>query len=1030
MIVSDFAIRRRVAVFVLIVVLLIAGTVSYMTLPREGTPDLTIPFVFVTAVYEGTAPAEIETLITIPIERQVRNVDHVREMRSTSGDSFSMVAVEFDAGRDIDEARQRVKDAVDLARPDLPDDLSEPVVDAFNIGTDFPIYIFTLSGEVAPDRLRHLAEQLQDRIEQVPGVRQVDIAGTREREIRVNIDLPRMLAYDVPLGLVLQRIRDENVTLSAGHLELRDDRFQVRLPGEFDRAAELRGLMLTERDGAPVYLGDIATTEDTFKDLDSLSRLNGEPSVSIMVKKRAGVNSVAMIGDVKALLEATDLPPGVTRTEVMDLSEYVASMLDELENNIATGFLLVVTVLLIFLGLRTSLFVALAIPLSMLLAFVLLSLMGITLNMIVLFSLVLAVGMLVDNAVVVVENIYRHRSEGASRREAAQRGASEVAWPVITSTLTTLAAFSPLLFWPGIEGQFMGFLPRTLITVLSASLFVAIVINPAVCSAFIHARPRDRKERTHPFVQRYERLLRGALAHRLPVLLLGFTLLAFTALLYGRLDRGVEYFPETEPRYATISVRFPQGTGIERTDEAIRAIEAIVAPMNDVDFYLATVGAQDDMFGMGGRGTHLGSVRIEFVDAAVRSVDSNTLIERIRAQLPPMPGVEVTIEREEMGPPTEAPISIEVAGEDFEDILDHAVRIMRRIESVPGLVDLHTDAEAALPELQFEIDRHRAALHGLDTRTVGLFLRMAIHGIEAGQLRADEEEYDITLRLRADQRDSLALLDEIRIPTPQGVSVPLASLGRFRYTGGLGAIQRADGRRMVTITGNTTGRGIREVLADIQQRVEDMDHPHGHTIAYRGQDESMREASAFLLRAFGIALGLILIILVLQFNSAILPLIIVFSVVLSMIGVLWGLILTGMRFGVIMTGVGIISLAGIVVNNSIVLVDCILQQRRAGLDRTEAVVLAGRLRLRPVLLTATTTILGLIPMAIGLSINFQSWPPSVIRSAETSAWWAPMAVAVIFGLALATLLTLVLVPVMYHLFDSLAARLRRKDAQI
>ena len=1027
MILSNYAIKFRVAVLAFVGVLAIAGTVSYLTLPREGAPDITIPYVFVSAYYEGTAPEEMEKLVTIPLEEQLADVEGLKEVRSTSGENASSLVIEFVAGEDIEQAKQRVKDKVDLAKPDLPADLDEPAVDAFNFSSDYPVYIFALSGATDPERLKNLAEDLQDQLERLPGIQGVDLAGTREREVRVEIDLPRLIACRIPLGLVMSRIAQENVTISAGNLEMAGDKFQVRIPGEYRLVADMRDLLLAERDGHPTYLTDVAAVTDTFKDLSSISRLNGEPCVSVSLKKRAGVNAVALIRQVKKILADYRLPPDVKLTEVMDQSDYIRSMIEELENNIFTGFVLVVAVLLVFLGVRNAVFVGLAIPLSLLIGFTLMAAAGTTLNMIVLFSLVLAVGMLVDNAIVIVENTYRLRTLGLPRKEAARRGASEVAWPVITSTLTTLVAFWPLLYWPDVMGQFMGFLPRTLILVLSASLFVAMVINPALCSFFIQARPRDAQAHPHWFVAGYERMLRAALRHRAAVLLLGFAFLVLSAQVYARWGNGVELFPDVEPRNATISLKYPQGTSIERTDATLRAIERKLPGHPDVKFFLTTVGGASQMaMGGGGEATHQGSLYVEFAEAARRQTNSLALIDAIRKDAGTVPGAELTVAREEEGPPTGAPISIEISGDDFETLEQYAADVIREIETVPGLVDLKSDLEKALPEVQFHVDRKRAALLGLDTAEIGQFLRMAIYGIEGSQFRADEDEYDITLRLPKGQRDTLNLLDQVFIPVAGDAPVPLSSLGRLEYVGGRGSIQRKQQKRVVTITGNNQGRGVDKILADVKARIADLPLPRGYAIEYTGDTQEMRESGIFLLKAFGIASGLILVILVVQFNSVLLPAIIFFSVVLSMIGVTWGLLAFHMRFGVIMTGLGVISLAGIVVNNAIVLIDCALQRRAEGLDAREAVVTAGRLRLRPVLLTATTTVLGLIPMVAGWSLEIHHWPPKFVAGAESSAWWAPMAVAVLFGLTVATVLTLVLVPAMFSVAEDVAAAFRRR----
>lgn len=1024
MLITNYAIKFRIAVFVLIVGLIAVGTVNYRNLPREGMPDITIPHVYITAIYEGTAPGEIEKLIAIPLEKQLNDVEGVKHIKSTSAENVCSVDIEFIAGEDIDLAKQKVKDKVDLAGPDLPDDLDEPVVQAFNVSSDVPIFRFALSGDTDLLRLKHLAERLKEEIEMVRGVRQATVAGAREREIRVELDADRLAAYGIPVTMVMRRISGENSTISAGNIELEGNKFQVRVPGEYDLVPEISKILLTRVNNTPVYLRDVATVTDTFKDRETISRLNGEPAVSVLVNKRSGENSVAVIERVKKTIEADPLPPGVHLTIVYDESEDVAMMIRELENNIVSGFILVIAVLFIFMGWRNSLFVALAIPMSMLTAFTVMGLMGSALNMIVLFSLVLAVGMLVDNAIVIVENIFRNRSRGLSRTEAARRGASEVAWPVITSTLTTCLAFSPLLFWPDIMGQFMGFLPRTLIIVLFASLFVAIVLNPAVCSALISGAKSKRLQPSdvpdgHWFVNGYENLLRFALRYRWAVIMLALAGFFMTIQLYSLGGKGVELFPEVDPRNAYIQVKFPQGTSIEKTDLALAGIESNLFNYSDIKFFQTTVGeAGGGIFLGGGSGTHVGSIYTEFLDMADRSGSSMELISDLRDEVGLIPGADVKVEREEEGPPTGAPVSIEISGENFDELARLSKLAISKIETIPGIVDLQDDMEEALPELQFRVDRHRAAMMGLDTDSIGLFLRTAIYGIESSKFRADEDEYDITLRFPRDRRNTAHLLDQAYIPVAEGRSVPLSSVGEMVYVGGRGSINRTDRKRVVLITGSNQDRGVDEIMEEVQARLSNLELSPGYEIKYTGDTEEMNKSRQFLSHAFAVAILLIFIVLVIQFNSVVLPLVIILSVVLSIIGVMWGLVICRMKFGIIMTGVGVISLAGIVVNNAIVLVDCILQRRAEGLDRVAAIIKAGRMRLRPVLLTAITTILGLIPMAVGWSINVHRWPPQLVAGAESSAWWAPMAVAVMFGLSVSTALTLLVVPVMYSLADT------------
>jgi multidrug efflux pump subunit AcrB len=1033
MIITHFAIQKRISAFVLIVLLVIGGGISYLTLPREGYPDITIPFIFISAPYEGVAPEEVENLITIPMEKQLNDLENVREIKSTSAEGIASISIEFLPSEDIDTAIQRVKDKIDLARIDLPQDLDEPIVQGINFSTDIPILRFSLSGDNSIPRLKAIAEDLQERIELLRGVRQVGIYGGQEREIRIEIDPARLQSYGLTLGDVMRKIGDENKTTSAGNIEMPQGKFQIRIPGEFKNAYDMRNIIVARKEDRSIYLSDVATAIDTFKDRATVSRVNGAPCVTLDLKKRNGENSVRVINDALKILNTYPLPPGLTLTVTENQASDIRMMVEELENNIASGFVLVVLILLLFLGRRNSLLVGVAIPLSMLLTFLVLAIAGQALNMIVLFSLVMAVGMLVDNAIVIVENTYRLRSEGLTSVQAARQGASEVAWPVITSTLTTVVAFAPLFFWPDIIGQFMSFLPKTLVISLLASLAVALIINPAICSAFIRPDKTGRKNTDEPegryarFVTLYERVLRAALQNRLKILFLGLLVLVLSVLLYGRFGSGVELFPEVAPRRATIAVKLPEGAHLEKTDALLTRIEGLLKEFTNVKFFVTTAGAIPAGGFGGAAGTHMGAIFVEFLEAQERTEDTRTTIDRIRERIGVFPGVEIKVEHEEGGPPTGAPISIEVAGEDFEVLQDLVLTLKRKIGTVPGLVDLQDDFEEARPEIQFRVDRARAAQFGLDTGTIGDFLRTSIYGAEFSKFRVGEDQYDITLRLPRDRRNSINMLRQMFVPLPGGRSVPLASLGEPVYTGGRGVINRKDQKRVITVNGNTSGgRGADEVLAEIQTRLKDQPLPAGYTLTYVGENKDMDESGAFLAKAFLAALGLIFLILVIQFNSVLYPLIIMFSVILSLVGVIAGLLICNLRFGVIMTGVGVISLAGVVVNNSIVLVDCMEQLREKGLSPAESIVEAGRMRLRPVLLTAITTILGLIPMAIGWSVEIHTWPPTFVAGAESSTWWAPMAVAVIFGLSLATLLTLVQVPVMCSLADSLTRCLSRK----
>jgi multidrug efflux pump subunit AcrB len=1039
MILTEYSIKFRVTVFSLVAVLLVAGPLVYFTMPREGSPDVTIPMVFVSAPYEGVAPEEIENLITIPLEKRFNGLEHIKELTSTSSEGVALVAIEFTAEQNIDAAVQKVKDKIDLARPDLPRDLDEPTVQGFNFSTDIPVFTMAIAGDPDLERLKHVAEDLQDVIEELPGVLQARLLGVREREIRVEVDLARLMAYRLTLGELTAAIRGGNATVSAGNLEISGQKVQMRVPGEFAAVNELRDVVVAVRDDRLVRLTDVAAITDTYKDLSSISRINGEPCISIAVHKRAGENADKLIRHIKRALAANPLPPGLRATYVEDQSEMIRLMIEDLENNIVSGFVLVVAILFLFMGVRNSLLVGLAIPFSLMAGFLALSAMGITLNMLVLFSLVLTVGMLVDNAIVIVENIYRRHAEGESKLDAALHGAAEVAWPVTTSTLTTLAAFWPMIYWPGIMGQFMSFLPKTVIVILTASLFVALVINPALCSVFVTRplKPDSIEEPTRwlRFTGAYERVLRAALAHRGLVTAIGLVFLVLTVLAFRRYGNGLELFPDVPPQRASIEVRFPEGTDIQTTDRAVRAIEAQLAAYRDIKFFLTNVGSAGDWALSAAAGTHLGSIRLEFVPFGERHTNTLEMVESIRRDIGAFPGAQVTLKAEEMGPPTDAPVTVELSGDDFGALAELADRVVRELKAAPGLVDVRDNMEDARQELQFRVDRQKAALLGLDTDSVGQFLRTAINGEEVSKFRAGEDEYDITVRLRSDQRRSVDLLKQIAITVPGDRRVPLEAVGAFTYEGGRGQILRKDQKRTITITANTVkGVTVDEVIrGEIAPRLAKVAFPKGYTVSFAGDTKEMNEALVFLGKALLIALALIALILIMEFNSIMQPFMIMFAVLLSMAGVMWGLLLCHMRFGVIMTGIGVVSLAGVVVNNGIVLIDCINQRRAGGVPVEEAILVGGRTRLRPVLLTALTTVAGLVPMAVGWSLEIHAWPPKFVAGAETSAWWAPMAVAVIFGLTLATLLTLVQVPVMYSLLHSLSGRIQalsqRREAE-
>jgi multidrug efflux pump len=1022
---SDAAVDNRIVVWVLILLIAVAGSYAYMSLPRESAPDIPIPFITITTGYEGVSPEDVESSVTIKIEKELAGLKGVKEISSISAEGNSTIIVEFYPDVRIEDALQYTRDRVDQVRGELPSDADEPTIREISFA-DFPIFLINIYGDISPVQLKAIADRLEDVIEEIPGVLNCDVLGGLEREIRLEVDHDRFSAYGLTLAELLALVPSEHVNTSAGSLETPGTRFNVRIPGEFEDPDEVEHLILAVVDGRPIYLSDVGVVRDTFKDRSSYSRLDGVPSLTLSVRKRVGADITTIAVAIERILaEARRQAPQGVRFEVtLDQSKDIRAMVSDLENNIMSGLVLVIVVLVLFLGLRTSTIVAIAIPTSMLISFSVIQIMGITLNMLVLFGLIMALGMLVDNAIVIVENIYRHIQMGYGRIEAAKLGTSEVAWPVITSTATTVAAFSPLLFWPDIMGEFMKFLPITLIIALCSSLFVALVISPTVCSV-LTGGARRTSDRRPPFLRAYRWFLRLAIEYRFVTLSLAGMTLVTVLLLYSKFGHGVVLFPDFDPRRANVDVRTAQGTAIEETDRVIRIIEARLPEYSEhLQHYVSNVGVGGGAsFGPSGHGPHIGSVTLLFHDYEVRKRPSSEIIAELRGRLSDLAGAEIDINQEEMGPPTGAAVTVRIMGEDFRTLEAISEQARRAIEHVPGLVNLRSDHETSRPEIVFRIDRQRATLLGINTAMAANYLKTAILGNKVGTYRQFRDEYDITIRLPESQRLDVNDLLKMHIPDAMGRAVPLSSFGEFQYRGGLGTVRHLNQRRVVTVTGDAEGRLSTEVLADVQSILDDLPLPSGYELRYAGEKEEQDKAASFLARAFLFALLAITMILVAQFNSLVVPIIILTTVILSLIGVFIGLLVFPMPFSIIMTGVGVISLAGVVVNNAIVLLYYTRQLRERGRDLVEAAVEAGTVRLRPVLLSAATTILGLVPMASGISYDFHvmEW---AVRS-ESSQWWASMAIAVIFGLGFATILTLIVVPTLYVTLVRVARRGQR-----
>ncbi|MDP8218893.1 MAG: efflux RND transporter permease subunit [Candidatus Theseobacter exili] len=1026
--ITEIALRHKITVFFGLFILIIIGINSYLTLPRENAPDIPIPIFIITTVYPGVAPQDMERLVTVPLEKKLQELSGVEEMNSTTGEGVSIIRIEFTVDFNLDQAFQKVREKVDLAKPDLPDDVEEPVLTEVNV-SEFPIAIVTLTGDVSVAKLEDIAEDLEDKFELVNGVIEADIAGSLEREIQILIDPDRLAIYDLSMNDVIWAIQAENVTIPGGTVDVTTKKFTVRIPGEFENPEEIKDIVVKSRGEKPVFVRDIAVVQDYFKDRTTYARFQGKPCVTITVRKRAGENAIRIIDEIKQILvlERSKLPGNIHLTMTFDESKDIRSMIEELESSVLNGVVLIIAVLMFFMGFRSSLFVALSIPFSMLLTILVVQLCGFTLNMMVLFSLILAVGMLVDNAIVIVENIYRHRQEGVGRDRAAFLGTEEVGWPVIASTATTVAAFFPLIFWPDIIGKFMSYLPKTVIVVLLSSMFIAFVVNPVFCSLFMGVKKSKKGEledhRNKPIIRFYSAVLTKALKHRFITMFFCFVLLVVIFVLYGMFGRGVEFFPEVDPRRVYVDVTYAEGTSLEVSNEATRLIEGVLLKKEDIKYVITTVGSQSDavsavLLGAGAGNPHLSRVMFEFYDFEDRKRPSVEVIEEVRSELDALqiPGAVIKLGKEEMGPPQDSPVMVEISGDHYDVLGRLAEKVKRAIKDVPGLVDLDDDYESGRPEFRVLIDRQRAARLGLDTRSIAMTIRTALHGTEASTLREGNEEYDITVKLPESHRKSLGDILKLRVYNKDEQLIYLSDVARVVHDAGWGAVSRKNNRRTVSVTANNAeGFNANVLLAEVRERLKTVSFPPGYFLEMTGQKEEQDKNQAFLMKAFALAVMLILLILVSEFNSVTMPVVIMTSVFLSLFGVFAGLLITGTPFGIIMTGIGVISLAGVVVNNAIVLIDYTHQLRDRGMERTEAVIQAGRTRFRPVLLTAITTIAGLIPLTTGYGFDVRrlKW----ITGSENSQFWSPMGIAVIFGLAFATVLTLVVVPVMYTFVD-------------
>ncbi len=1111
---TNFAVDNGTTIIILALMILIFGLRSYTTMPKESYPEASFPTVYINTPYFGNSAADIENLIARPIEKEISTISGVKRMNSTSIQDFSVILVEFDPKEDQDAVVRKVKDAVDKAKSELPTDLdTDPSILEVNF-SEFPIMTVNVSGNYGMDELREIAEYLQDKIEGLREINKATLKGALDREVKVDIDVIKMQSLKVSFNDVEGAIAQENMSMSAGEIVSNDFRRSIRVVGEFTKVEEIENVIVKSERNRPIYLRDFATVTYGFEERTSYARSNSLPVISLDVVKRRGGNVIDVAAKIKKLIaeETPNLPPDINIAIFNDTSKYTKESVSTLENSVISGVILVIVVLLFFLGLRNSLFVGIAIPLSMLMGILFLDLTGTTINMIVLFGLILALGLLVDNAIVVVENVYRYRQNGYSGKDSAKYGAGEVAWPIIASTATTLAAFIPLALWPGIMGEFMRYFPITLMAVLTASLFVALVINPVLTSYLmkvdVQAENKEQKNRNRrnvllgalvmigiavighfiekewvrnlfaiativslvnfflfrpgtfffqnkglPFLENaYNRFIRRVLTGIGPgITFLGTILLLIASLIiFNKNTPKIEYFPSSDPQYVNIFVDLPLGSDIESTNRIVKEIEEDVkVGISDYDDIVEEVLTQigEDTSDPNtppepGVTPHKGRITVSFVGYQERNGTSSAdAMIAIREAIKEHPGVTMVIDKDNDGPPTGLPINIEIVGDDIDELSSLSADVKSYLNGlkVPGVEGLKTDVILAKPELEVLIDREAARRYGLSTAQIAMALRTSVYGKEVSKFKVGEDEYPIMIRLNDDYRYNTSALmnQEITFRDPGSgkiIQIPISSVTDYKYSTSYNAIKRKDEKRMITIYSNVLeGYNANEIIADFKYAMNRYDMPKGYTYTFTGEQEQQAEDMAFLNGAFMIALFSIFIILVLQFNSIYSPFIIILSVVFSTIGVLLGYSITGKTIGVVFTGVGIISLAGIVVNNAIVLVDYInllIERKREELgittifhmkkeDVRDAIIRSGATRLRPVLLTAITTVLGLFPLATGFNINFftivSDLDPQFYIGGNTTALWGSLAWTVIYGLVFATFLTLVVVPAMYWL---------------
>jgi multidrug efflux pump len=1021
----DYAISHARLTIATLIFLLLAGFVAYRTIPKEAEPDVKVPIIYTQLSQRGISPEDAERLLLRPVETKLKAVGNVKEMRSTAFEGGGYVLLEFEAGFDSKSALADVRAKVDEAKRDLPRDADEPTVQEVNLSL-YPVLVVALAGEVPERTMLRIARIAKNAVEQVPGVLSAELRGARDEAVEIIAEPMLMKSYGVSLDQLISVTQASNSLVAAGALEGRTGRFAVKVPALIEKPEDVLKIPVAANSGAVVTLGDIAQVKPTFKDATSITRVNGKPAMTIEVSKRTGANLIETVDGVKATIEKmkTSWPEGVHVSFTQDKSKLIRTMLGDLQNSVATGVLLVIVIMLFALGYRASLFIGIAIPASFLAGVLGLQLAGLTVNIVVLFSLILAVGMLVDDAIIVSEFAERRMAEGMPAKEAYSLAAKRMSGPVIAATATRVAAFSPLLFWPGIVGQFMKYLPITLIATLSASLVVALFFTPTLGALLGKAAPVRHEERVHKDGL-YMRIVRMALRHPGTTLALAAFLLIAVQTAYGKFGHGVEFFPKVEPDFGQAIIHGRGNLALDEKDKAIRTVEERILSFGGIKTVYTRVGEQPRGSSEISEDT-IGIIQFEFDDWKTRP-KAHEIMDAMREKTADIPGILVEVTAPRAGPPTGKPVQIQISAIDPDVLPAIARKVAGMLRERPEIRDL--DDGLPLPGIDWKIDVNKAeaAKYGAGVSSVGTAVQLVTNGTKITEYRPSDNDKSVDIIVRfPEERRSLDQIDELRVQTSAG-HVPIGNFVERVPMQRVGYINRVGGNRVMTVSSNVTeGVQTAKLQEEITQALAKADLGAGVFWKLKGEDEERAKAGAFLMKAFGAAIFLIFAILLAQFNKLTSVGLVLSAVVLSTIGVLLGALIMGQPFGVVMTGIGVIANAGVIVNNNIVLIDTYDRLRREGVAAYEAIIETCRERARPVVLTAVTAILGVLPIAFGMNVEFLHRELTV--GAPATQWWISLSTAIVFGLGFATILTLIVTPAALMAIANMAEWRKRRVA--